>query len=332
MEGTEHGRENQRVLFSIGQDFSAADGFLAYYDRPADRVYLSDDEGTGWIGGFAPGSAQTIENSRAILHLVDMSAMGEGNLLTATWSITFKSPVVGEKHIYLDVVDAEDVSSGWQQMGDWTVFSPIPVVPRWNLISIPASPESTAVDDVFSTIDGQYDQVCAYDAVMETWNTYQVGGPPEGNTLANIDETMGFWIRATASAELTLGNCSSSTASIELYVGWNLIGYPSGTTRPISEALAGIAGKYDMVCAYDATDAADPWKRYDTGVTSVFNDLAEMGPGRGYWVHALESCLWSPGAAPEHSKAVRSYSTPQDSPDSGVDLAPPPLPLRLGGE
>ncbi|MFH1929106.1 MAG: hypothetical protein ABIK79_13190, partial [Chloroflexota bacterium] len=143
---------------------------------------------------------------------------------------------------------------------------------------------------------------------------------------------MGFWIRATASAELTLGNCSSSTASIELYVGWNLIGYPSGATRPISEALAGIAGKYDMVCAYDATDAADPWKRYDTGVTSVFNDLAEMGPGRGYWVHALESCLWSPGAAPEHSKAVRSYSTPQDSPDSGVDLAPPPLPLRLGGE
>jgi len=147
-----------------------------------------------------------------------------------------------------------------------------------------------------------------------------------------MDATTGFWVRATASAELTLDSCSPSSVSIELYVGWNLIGYPSGATRPISEALAGIAGKYEMVCAYDATDAADPWKRYDTGVTSVFNDLTEMIPGHGYWVHALESCLWSPGAASGPSTAVWAHSTQQDSPDSGMDLAPPPLPLHLGGE
>lgn len=37
----------------------------AYYDQNSNLVYLRDDTNTAWLGGFNPGSANTIENSQA---------------------------------------------------------------------------------------------------------------------------------------------------------------------------------------------------------------------------------------------------------------------------
>ena len=58
---------------------------------------------------------------------------------------------------------------------------------------------------------------------------------------------------------------------------------------PLPAALAGIAGKYDLVYAYDAADAADPWKKYDPAAPAFANDLAQMGPGKGYWLRATQA-------------------------------------------
>jgi hypothetical protein len=52
--------------------------------------------------------------------------------------------------------------------------------------------------------------------------------------------------------------------------------------RPITEALASLAGKYDLVYTYVAWDTADPWKKYSTAASSFQNDLTLMEPGRGY--------------------------------------------------
>ena len=47
-------------------------------------------------------------------------------------------------------------------------------------------------------------------------------------------------------AELTLADCALSSSNIQLHARWNLVGYLSGATRPIAEALASIAGQYDL--------------------------------------------------------------------------------------
>ncbi|MFH1929059.1 MAG: hypothetical protein ABIK79_12950 [Chloroflexota bacterium] len=127
----------------------------------------------------------------------------------------------------------------------------------------------------------------------DPWKKYNTAAPSFLNDLADIDETMGLWIRATEAVTLTVSGSVPSSPTIDLCEGWNLVGYPSQTTRPITEALAGIEVKYDLVYAYDAWDAADPWKKYNTAAPPFLNDLTEMGPGLGYWIRVSEDCVWS---------------------------------------
>ena len=60
-----------------------------------------------------------------------------------------------------------------------------------------------------------------------------------------------------------------------------------------TEALASIDGFHDLVYAYDASDAVDPWKKYNVAALEFLNDLTEMGPGWRYWLRVSEDCVWS---------------------------------------
>jgi hypothetical protein len=48
--------------------------------------------------------------------------------------------------------------------------------------------------------------------------------------------------------------------------------------------LGSIAGKYDAVQWYDATDVNDPWKHYKIG-KPFGNDLSEIDETMGFWIH-----------------------------------------------
>ena len=167
----------------------------------------------------------------------------------------------------------------------------------WNLVSIPLSPHSTVITDVLSSTEEKYDLVYAYDAsdAGDPWKKYNVDAPAFLNDLTDIDETVGFWIRCTETVTLTVSGSVPSSTDISLYTGWNLVGYPSQMTRPISEALASIEGKYDLVYAYDAWDVEDPWKKYNVAAPPFLNDLTEMGPGWGYWIRVSQDCVWTVG-------------------------------------
>jgi len=171
----------------------------------------------------------------------------------------------------------------------------VPLHPGWNLISVPMSPDSTTITDVLSNIEGKYDLVYAYDAsdASDPWKKYNTAAPSFLNDLTEIDEIMGLWIRATEGVILTVSGSAPSSTDIPLYTGWNLVGHPSQTTHTITEALASIDGKYDLVYAYDASDATDPWKKYNTAAPYFLNDLTEMGPGWGYWIRVTQDCTWS---------------------------------------
>jgi len=173
----------------------------------------------------------------------------------------------------------------------------ISLVPGWNFIALPVSPASTVITDVLSTIDGSYDLVYAYHAsdVGDPWKKYNTAAPAFLNDLTEIDETMGLWVRITDPATQTLRASGTALCSMDLplYAGWNLAGYPMYGTRPISEALASVDGKYDLVYAYDASDVADPWKKYNVAAPPFLNDLTDMGPGRAYWIRVSEDCRWT---------------------------------------
>jgi len=64
-----------------------------------------------------------------------------------------------------------------------------------------------------------------------------------------------------------------------------MIGWPSRTASAPATALASIAGNYDVVYAYHAVDADDPWALYDPSAPDYARDLQQIGPSLGLWVH-----------------------------------------------
>jgi len=103
---------------------SAVDGrncFFGLFDRKNNRLYLRNDANTAWLGGFAPGSQNVIENSYCRLYCANTTVYGGAQNLRIFWAMEFKTAFLGAKNIYMYVTDVDNLSAGWHQKGVWTV-------------------------------------------------------------------------------------------------------------------------------------------------------------------------------------------------------------------
>lgn len=172
---------------------------------------------------------------------------------------------------------------------DKSALEEIPMIPGWNLVSLPEEPASTDPATVLSSISGSYDSVWTYDACdANPWKVYDPNDLP-GSTLTAIDHHQGLWVDSTAPADLLSEGTLPATTTFQLCTGWNLIGFPAGQPRHVRNALQTIEGKYLRVFGYDPTDIVDPWEVYSVGAPEWANDLTFMIPGRGYWVLVTEA-------------------------------------------
>ncbi len=137
-------------------------------------------------------------------------------------------------------------------------------------------------------IDGYYNIVQWYDASdpADPWKSYIVG-KPFGNDLLYINETMGFWIHITQQGNtifLYNGTQPTQNQTIQLYEGWNMVGYPSLTSYNRTEGLNNLTfGTHvDSIWTYYA--ATQEWKELGP------SDYFELG--MGYWIHAKTKCEW----------------------------------------
>lgn len=158
----------------------------------------------------------------------------------------------------------------------------------WNFVSTRLVPPSTAIAAVLASIAGKYDLVQAY--ANGVWRSYQ---PGIGGDLTTIDQAMGFWVHATQNCTLSVSGQAPTSTTMHLSTasgGWNMIGWPSDDARNIGTALAGIAGNYDMVYAYNAYEQPDPWKIYNPSAPAYASDLQQMSSGWAFWVHVTSNC------------------------------------------
>ena len=154
----------------------------------------------------------------------------------------------------------------------------------WNLISLPLIPEDTSITSLLSPINGNYSIVWAYNAsdTADHWKKYDPGAP-FGNDLTTMEPGKGYWIMMTSNDTLFVTGDVPGSTDIILKAGWNLIGYNSLVGQPIENALASVSSNYSIVWAYNASDTADHWKKYDPGAP-FGNDLANLESGSGYWI------------------------------------------------
>jgi hypothetical protein len=164
----------------------------------------------------------------------------------------------------------------------------VPLLQGWNMISVPLNQSDTTLGKVLDSIGGNYKSVQWYDItdLGDLWK-HNLVGKPIGNDLSEINHKMGIWIYMNLADTLYVQGELSAVTDIQLYTGWNLVGYPSLKTRTVVDALSSIAGKYDAVWSYNASDSSDPWK------SELDGDLTDMSPGSGYWIYVTEGCIWT---------------------------------------
>jgi uncharacterized protein YkwD len=159
----------------------------------------------------------------------------------------------------------------------------------WNLVSFPEIVTVEDIDTVLDSINGQYDIVQYYDSQDETnpWKNYHIQKTPYMNDLSSLNNKMGFLIHVMDSQGANLvvdGEVPTTTQTIALKEGWNLVGYPSNTSRSRDSALNNLAfdNEIDAIQFYDSSQN----KYLD------LDENSQLAPGEGYWMHATMDCEW----------------------------------------
>ncbi|UCG68393.1 MAG: hypothetical protein JSV09_11335 [Thermoplasmata archaeon] len=185
----------------------------------------------------------------------------------------------GDKIKEFDIGIDENISSAQ------TIF----LYSGWNLISIPYIQPDTDLSTVLSSISGSYDAIQRYNAsdTNGPWKHNCSSKPSHLNDLGSIHHTSGFWIHITELEGIPFqyyGLQPTQNQTINLDLGWNMVGYPSLTSYNRTEGLYNLTfdQEIDLIQWYDAQ-------------TKTWHDLNENDyfvPGRGYWIHAKVECEW----------------------------------------
>src|SRR5207244_1094791 len=104
----------------VNAGLSGANACYVVYQRSGNTLILANDAGTAWLGPIAAGSGATLQNSQCVLYGSGSSAVGSGNSLSLTLSLSFLPAFAGNKTVFL-TADGGGVTSGWQSRGTWAV-------------------------------------------------------------------------------------------------------------------------------------------------------------------------------------------------------------------
>jgi hypothetical protein len=158
------------------------------------------------------------------------------------------------------------------------------LTPGWNLISLCKQPPDNIIPIPVDPISGKYSSLWSFQD--NSWKVYDPDQPGFSD-LSTMEAGWGYWINMTETGTLPVTGTEPSK-SIDLIRGWNLVGYNSCTSQPITDALASIEGKYTSVWAY----INGKWKFYDPA-DSGMSDLDTMEPWYGYWIKTNQNCTWT---------------------------------------
>ncbi|MCK4445440.1 MAG: hypothetical protein KAW09_12910, partial [Thermoplasmata archaeon] len=103
-------------------------------------------------------------------------------------------------------------------------------------------------------------------------------------TLAQLNNTMGFWIDVTNNDYLVLAGLIPFITEIHLHEGWNLVSFPSFWDFYPVMLLKLFTGA-ERVEGFDPL--APPY------YLRVMDDFDDLVPSRGYWVKVPSDVTWT---------------------------------------
>jgi hypothetical protein len=164
--------------------------------------------------------------------------------------------------------------------------------PAWRFVSFPigiSGDVETILDDtMFGDSQTTWDMVQWYDANTREWKSYSKNKPAQLNTLQTLNNTMGLWVHILSSGGDSMlttgikGAYPGTPVDINLFAGWNMVGFPTASAHLPSAVLPPEA---DLMAVYND---AEPYKIEDQPVTTP----SFMLHGRAYWIRVTADCIW----------------------------------------
>ena len=275
-----------------------------FYDSSALQVN-SITEG-GLLGGStltAPGSG---DNGAGMISYGMASTAGTYSPQAGTFiSIMFQikdTAVAGTYNLDLaNVMFLDDINAPIMGVAviDGTVDVTVEVIPDgiilmpgWNFISVPYELNNSSVDNILADIN--YSALSYYNTNNSSWES-----------VATFDPLKGYWINVPMDEDVQVvlkedlvPKVPTSPATIQLYAGWNSIGYTDSmdilsaelTLGSIDDCYTSIWGPWmpDMM-SYEYVG-----HNGQTGVIEnrhVGTDVFDMSPYNGYWVFLTQDCM-----------------------------------------
>jgi hypothetical protein len=165
--------------------------------------------------------------------------------------------------------------------------------PGWNLISFPCISDDLGINEFFLGYNETFDTLRYYTPsdALDPWKSYNPNLPSWAvQDLSSLSREGGYWIYLENTTNYYINRTLTIPSIIPLQEGWNLIGYPSRTEKPINDTFDQIIPDFDYVYLYNASDQIDKWKEYTWNSTLAgVQDLNHSVMYYGYWVYMLES-------------------------------------------
>ncbi len=248
--------ENITVTWTKSADDGGGENDITGYEIYYNQTYSKDKIGYTLLASLGPGNTSYVHENDGL------------NTTNSFYYIVAKD-------------DNDNTAASDDQAGKFVRELPI----GRQLVSIPLVQSDTALTTVFQTIEGSYSDVQWYNSTdtIDHWKTYSTDKTSGFNDLLNADHKIALWITMVSNDNLAIAGRVSNSTSIQLYTGWNFVGYPSFTDRSVSKALTGLP--YDQVEGFD--EISSPY------YLKILSDDDIMTAGQGYWISVTSDCTWT---------------------------------------
>ncbi len=270
--------------------------YTGYYDAStlqAIALYNTNDAYIFEVEGLSEGiyslDIASIKNTGSALFVaVDIPiSLGGNHRYTINWD------ALSENEGVIVQIDANGDRTYEEAINTGAVYSllktfSITLDSGWNLISIPFEVADANILSILERIQGLYESVWAYD-IQLGWRKYIPNDPIAFNSLENIEPGKGYLIYMNNPATLLIAGNELDTKDIQLFKGWNLVGYNSLISESPMNALASLP---TGTCIYAYNSENETWLRYVVGDPKFLNNLNLLDPGCGYWIYVEQDCVW----------------------------------------
>ena len=223
----------------INSSLSGLNCLYAYYNQSTNKLYLRDDSNSTWLGGYAPGSSNTMENSYCSINCATTTVSGADDIQTVIWDVTFKSPFTGTKNVYLYGYDARGKNSGWVNASTWTITNQPPAIGNVTITDTnPAPTEEITITAEYTDPDG-YENIqstnCLISASISTTGCLYAQYSGSYNKIYLYNDAGTSWVNTSGDTPGTSTTVENSYCAINLA---NTTVTKSGTTITINWAVS----------------------------------------------------------------------------------------------